>query len=306
MTDQPLRIGTRGSPLALWQAEHVERLLSAAGHATDVVPIKTTGDKVTDRPLAEIGGKGLFTKELDLALADGRIDLAVHCVKDMETMIAPEMAFPAILPREDPRDALMTRMGRGLDGLPEGAVIGTTSLRRQAQLLAYRPDLKMTLFRGNVHTRLNKMVAGSADATLLAVAGLTRLEMTDSITEVLTVDVMLPAVGQGALAIACRADDQATAEALAPFDDSKARAEITAERAMLATLDGSCRTPIAGLAWHEGGQLHLRGLVAEADGSAVWRGERQGPVRDAEAIGNDLGQDLRQQAGEDFFRRLAT
>ncbi len=290
--------------MALWQAEHVRGLLAATGRDAEVVAIKTTGDKVTDRPLAEVGGKGLFTKELDSALADGRIDLAVHCVKDMETLLLPGMAIPAILPREDPRDALISRDGASFDELPQGAVIGTTSLRRQAQLLARRPDLKIVTFRGNVQTRLKKLDAGEADATLLAISGLIRLDMTEVATQVFADDVLLPAVGQGALAIACRANDDTTHDLLAAFDDATARIEITAERALLETLDGSCRTPIAGLAIVDGETLHLRGLIAEIDGSAVWRGERRGPIGDAAALGHDLGENLRAQAGSEYFKRL--
>ncbi len=310
-----LRIGSRGSPLALWQARRVRDLLLAApggGYGPDDIAIevmRTTGDRVADRPLAELGGKGLFTKEIDAALLAGRIDLAVHSLKDVETALAPGMILAAYPERADPRDAVILRQDLGSAGfaaLPQGAVVGSTSLRRRAQILNRRPDLRVVLFRGNVGTRLEKLAAGEADATLLALAGLERLGLEHVVAEVLPLERMLPAVGQGALAIACREADGAIRDLLAPLDDPAVAAAVGAERAMLAALDGSCHTPIAGHASIDAdGALTLHGLVGDPDGAWLKRGHRSGPASDAEAIGADLGRELRAAAGEDFFSKLA-
>lgn len=304
MRPLPIRIGTRASPLALAQTEAVRRLLIrhqpdlAAAGAIEVVPIRTSGDRVQDRTLADLGGKGLFTRELDDAMLAGAIDLAVHSVKDVPTWLPEGIILAAFLPREDPRDALISRDAPSLAALPAGSVVGTASLRRQAQVIWRRPDLRVIPFRGNVETRLAKLAAGEADATLLALAGLRRLGLADRATAVLAADEMLPAVGQGAIGITCRATDKANCELLAGIDDARTGHAVAAERAMLAVLDGSCRTPIGGLAETEcDGGLWLRGLVARPDGGALVAGERRGTVADALRLGAELGEELRTRAG---------
>ncbi|MEQ9813334.1 MAG: hydroxymethylbilane synthase [Azospirillaceae bacterium] len=291
-----LTIGTRGSPLALAQAREVRDRLAAA-HADLAAPdavaiavIKTTGDRVQDRTLAEIGGKGLFTKEIEEALIDGRIDLAVHSMKDVPTWLPAGLEIAAILPREDVRDAWFARGGAGLDDLPAGAVVGTASLRRQAQVLARRPDLACVPFRGNVATRLAKLEAGEVDATLLAVAGLKRLGRADLVTAPLDPATMLPAVAQGAIGVEIRSADTRTRNLVAALNDRESAIRVTAERAFLAVLDGNCRTPIAALADVEGDRLHFRGQVAAPDGSAVERCTGEGPIGEAERIGREAGE----------------
>jgi len=306
----PIRIGTRGSPLALVQARMVRDGLAAA-HADlrgpddiRIVPIKTTGDAVQDRKLMEIGGKGLFTKEIEEALLDGRIDCAVHSMKDMQTWLPAGLAIGALLAREDARDALFAKTGRRIAELPQGAVVGTASLRRQAQLLALRPDLKVVPLRGNVETRLRKLEAGEADATLLAVAGLKRLGLLDRATAIIDSGEILPAVGQGAIGIEIRADDVRLRSLLAPLDHRPTTLCVTAERACLAELDGSCHTPIAAYAElsADGRGLRLRSLIALPDGSAVHRDEREGPAADPVALGRGAGQRLKAAAEPAFFR----
>ena len=313
MTAQPLlRLGTRGSPLALAQADEVRRRLGAAhpelagADAVAVVVIKTTGDLVQDRALSEIGGKGLFTKEIEEALLAGQIDAAVHSMKDVPTWLPDGLVVDHLLPREDPRDALFSNHGPGLADLPPGAVVGTASLRRQAQLLAWRPDLQVVNFRGNVATRLRKLAAGEVDATLLAVAGLKRLGEADKITSALDPEVMLPAAGQGAVGLEIRAEDSATRTWLDAIDCAATRSRVTAERALLAELDGSCKTPIAGLAEiaADGGTLRLRGLVALPDGSKVHAAETHGPAAAADSLGRDLGRQLKAVGGPEFFAAI--
>lgn len=302
-----LRIGTRGSALALAQAHESARRLRdahpdlAPEDAIEIVVIKTTGDRVLDRPLAEIGGKGLFTKEIEEALIDRRIDLAVHSMKDMPTWLPDGLEIAATLPREDPRDVLLGVGAAGLDGLKSGAVVGTASLRRQAQLLAARPDLKVVPFRGNVNTRLKKLAAGEVDATVLALAGLRRLGLEGHEAAALPVEIMLPAVAQGAIGLEARIDDAATNARLVALDHAPTHAAVRAERAMLAVLDGSCRTPIAGYARIAGDRLTLDGLIAAIDGSAVHRARREGAVADAETIGRAAGAALKAAGGPDFF-----
>ena len=289
-----LRIGTRGSPLALAQAhEAADRLSQASpGLQTEIVVIKTTGDQVLDRPLAEIGGKGLFSKELDAAQLDGRVDIAVHSMKDLETWLPDGIALGAFLPREDVRDALVAPgIGRFSD-LPQGAVVGTSSLRRQAQILSARPDLKVIPFRGNVQTRLRKLGEGEAQATMLAMAGLNRMDMTGVATQALEPEEFLPAVAQGAIGITARADADAVLALLAKVDDSDTAQRVTAERAFLAELDGSCRTPIAGLMEFTESGVRFRGLVARPDGSGMMRVERAGGRSDIQAIAVDAGKFL--------------
>jgi hydroxymethylbilane synthase len=256
---------------------------------------------VFDRTLAEIGGKGLFTKEIDEALLEGRIDLAVHSMKDMPTWLAEGLVIGAILPREDPRDAWISRHAGGLDGLPAGAVVGTASLRRAAQVLHRRPDVTVVPLRGNVGTRLEKVARGDVDATVVALAGLRRLGRAEAATAVLEPEDMLPAVAQGAIGVACRADD--VRALAATLDDAETARAVSAERAMLARLDGSCRTPIAALAVGDGGALDLRGLIAKTDGSAVVKARETAPAADGAALGEAVAERLLEQAGPGFLER---
>ena len=296
MTVKSLRIGTRGSPLALAQTRMVRALLAAAhGVAEDhfeIEIIKTTGDQIQDRPLSESGGKGLFTKELDIALINGGIDLAVHSSKDLPTHLPAEIVIAGYLPREDVRDAWIGHRGQTIDALPAGAVVGTASLRRAAQVRRRRPDLQTTLLRGNVHTRLGKVESGEIDATLLALAGLKRLGLADRATALLPVEDFPPAVGQGAIGITARGADRETRAALAPILDEATALALAAERAFLAALDGSCRTPIAGHATVTNGELAFHGEVLKADGSEVWTTRRKGRAIDAAMIGADAGNEI--------------
>ncbi len=308
MASPLLRIGTRGSPLALAQAGEVARRLSDAfpelgvAGAIETVIIKTSGDTFLDRTLADIGGKGLFTKEIDEALLAGRIDLAVHSMKDLPTWLPEGIALACMLPREDPRDAWIGRPGSTLDGLAPGSVVGTASLRRMAQVLHRRPDLRVVPLRGNVQTRLAKVDAGEVDATLLAMAGLNRLGMAQVAAAVMQTDEMLPAVAQGAIGLACRTADNSVNARLRALDHPATTTAVTVERAMLEALDGSCRTPIAALArFAADGSLALAGLVARPDGSEVLRVSRAGSPRDARALGWDAGMELRGRAGPGFF-----
>jgi len=313
MTDLPdpsrtFRIGTRGSPLALAQAyETRARLMSAFGLAEaafEIVVIKTTGDRVTDRPLGEIGGKGLFTKEIEEALLDGGIDIAVHSMKDMPVDQPAGLVVDACLPREDVRDAFVTLDGAALADLPQGATVGTSSLRRRAQLLHRRPDLKIVEFRGNVQTRLKKLEDGVAVGTFLAMAGLNRLGLSAvAATPVPTLD-MLPAVAQGAIGIERRADDERSAHLLDAIRHRETEDRLAAERAFLAALDGSCQTPIAALAIIEGDRLTLRGEILKTDGSDALADVREGDVRDGAAMGRDLANQLLERAGAGFFDHL--
>ena len=307
----PIVVGTRGSPLAIAQTRHVcERLVAAhpalaEDGALRTTVVTTSGDRILDRPLAEIGGKGLFTKEIEEALLDRRIDLAVHSMKDVPTWLPAGLEIAAIPEREDPRDVLIARDApkiAGLTDLPQGARVGTGSLRRQAQLLAQRPDVAVVPMRGNVGTRLRKVADGAADATLLALAGLKRLgEDVEGMT-VLAPDDMLPAVGQGALGIECRTDDTQMREILQSVVDPATTAAVRCERALLEVLDGSCRMPIAGLAVADGaGGLRLDALIARSDGSVCHRTECGGAMADALAIGRDAGAALRAAGGPDWF-----
>lgn len=296
MTLRSLRIGTRGSPLALAQTHMVRALLAKAHGVPEehfaIEVIKTTGDQIQDRPLSESGGKGLFTKELDIALINGSIDFAVHSSKDLPTHLPAEIVIAGYLPREDVRDAWIGHNGQTIDTLPAGAVVGTASLRRAAQVRRHRPDLKTTLLRGNVHTRLGKVENGEIDATLLALAGLKRLGLADRATALLPVDKFPPAVGQGAIGITARGADPETRAALAPILDEATALALAAERAFLAALDGSCRTPIAGHATVTNGELAFHGEVLKADGSEVWTTRRKGRAIDAAMIGADAGNEI--------------
>jgi hydroxymethylbilane synthase len=300
-----LRIGTRGSPLALAQARQVRARLAAA-HGLDedriaLDVIRTSGDMIQDRPLAQAGGKGLFTKEIEEALLAGAIDLAVHSAKDMATVLPAGLAIAAVLAREDPRDAFISRKARALRELPRGATVGTASLRRQALTKRLRPDLSVVPLRGNVETRLRKLEEGQVDATLLALAGLKRLGLAEQATAILSVDEFLPAVGQGIIAIEARADDARTRALLAPLDHAATAVALAAERAFLAVLDGSCRTPIAGHAILAEDRLTFRGLIAKPDGSVVLETAREGDAADAARLAEDAGRELKRRGGADFF-----
>jgi hydroxymethylbilane synthase len=304
MPSRPLRIGTRGSPMALRQTGLVRDQLVAAHPdlaatgAVEIVTVRTTGDRVQDRRLADIGGKGLFTKEIEEALFAGHIDLAVHSLKDVETWLPDGLEIACVLARDDPRDAFLSMRASSLAALPRGASIGTASLRRQAQLLRRRPDLRVVPIRGNADTRLKKLEAGEVDAIVLALCGLERLGIAERATEILSREVMLPAVGQGVLAVECRAGDDRLRRLLDPLHDPGSAACVRAERAMLAALDGSCRTPIAGLAELDGNRLVLEGALLRPDGSAEIRARRAGGQ--AEALGTELGGELRRRAGPEF------
>ena len=303
---QTLRIGSRGSPLALAQARELrERLLAACGLAPDAVEIriiKTTGDMIQDRPLSEVGGKGLFTKEIEQALLDDAIDLAVHSSKDMPTVLPPGLILAATLPREDVRDAFVSRKATSLADLPRGAIVGTASLRRQALVRRARPDLKVESLRGNVETRIRKLDEGVADATLLALAGLKRLGLADVATAVLDIDQFLPAVGQGAIGLETRESDARTRELVAKVNDPATSTALAAERAFLTVLDGSCKTPIAGHARIIDGRLSFRGMILKVDGSEMHETGRTGALGDAVALGEDAGRELKARGGADFFR----
>jgi hydroxymethylbilane synthase len=296
-----LRIGTRGSPLALAQADETRRRLIAvhglAEDAVEIVVITTTGDRIRDRPLAEIGGKGLFTKEIEEALLDGGIDLAVHSMKDMPARLPAGLEIAALLPREDPRDAFLSPTARSIDELRQGAVVGSSSVRRQAQLLRYRPDLKIVGFRGNVETRLRKLAEGLAEATLLACAGLNRLGLARHIAAAIPIEVMLPAVAQGAIGIEIRSDSERVRQLVLAIDDAKTRTAVACERAFLAALDGSCRTPLAGHAVLEGAILHFRGEALTPDGRQCFAASRRGPVADATRLGLDAGAEVKASGG---------
>jgi hydroxymethylbilane synthase len=284
-----IRIGTRGSPLALAQAREVkERLVAAHGLPEDAVSIsviKTTGDQVLDRPLSEVGGKGLFTKEIEEALLADEIDVAVHSMKDMQTLLPDGLVIGAVLPREDPRDAFISLRYADFSALPLNAVVGTSSLRRKAQALNARPDLRVIDFRGNVQTRLRKLEEGVAEATFLAVAGLKRLGLGDRITAPISMDHMLPAAAQGVIGLEIREGDETTATHIAPLNDSVTASAVSAERAFLARLDGSCRTPIAGYAMIEDGRLMFRGQILLPDGKKVCDASREGAPEQARDIG---------------------
>ena len=300
------RIGTRGSKLALVQAHMVaDAVAKAVGlapeEACEIVTFKTQGDIVLDRNLSEIGGKGLFTAEIEEGLHNGSIDLAVHSMKDMPTVLPDGLVIDCILEREDPRDAFISTKGASLAELPRGAVVGTSSLRRGAQVLAKRPDVSIVSFRGNVQTRLKKLADGVADATMLAMAGLSRMDMLDEVTAPLSPDEMLPAVAQGAIGVERRAGDEEAAKVLATFNHPESALRISAERAMLAVLDGSCRTPIAALAEISGKRMSLRGMILTPDGKEVLEVSRDGLASDAVAMGVDAGNELKGRAGPQFF-----
>lgn len=301
-----IRIATRKSPLALWQAEHVAERLEAAfpGLKTELVKMVTKGDKILDAPLAKIGGKGLFVKELEQGILDGIADIAVHSMKDVPVEFPEGLHLTAILNREDPTDAFVSNNYSGLDDLPSHAKIGTSSLRRQCQIKERFPNAEILSLRGNVNTRLAKLDAGEYDAIILASAGLKRLGMGSRITECLDTAVSLPAIGQGAIGIECRIDDQETNTYLKVLHDKQTTIRIKAERAMNARLNGGCQVPIAGFAEIEGDVLFMRGLVGAPDGSILYRAEKQGSFAEAEKIGVAIANDLLAQGADEILKDL--
>lgn len=305
MQTKPFRIGTRGSPLALAQAHEArDRLMAAHGmpeEMFEIVVLTTKGDRITDRALAEIGGKGLFTQELEEKLAIGDLDLAVHSTKDMPTVLPEGLHLSAYLPREDIRDAVIGRTAPKLIELPHGATVGSASLRRQALIRRMRPDIKVITFRGAVETRLRKLDEGQVDATLLALAGLKRLGKVDVITDILDPDTFPPAPAQGAICIESRIGDQRTDDLLAAINDPTTHDAVSCERAFLAALDGSCRTPIGGYAICEGDRIKFSGLIITPDGRNQHSVTIDGNRRDAAALGTRAGQDIRARAGSSFF-----
>ncbi len=307
MTEQRrLRIGTRGSSLALWQAEWVKSQLLGGQQEliVELVVIKTTGDKILDVPLAMVGGKGLFVKEIEEALLDGRADLAVHSVKDMPAELPEGLHLAAMPPREDPRDALISKNGAGLDKLPHGARVGTSSLRRAAQLLHLRPDLRIETLRGNVDTRLRKLESEGLDAIVLAAAGLKRMELSQVISEYLEPERILPAVGQGALGIETRIGDVSTNEIVASLIHQQTVTTVRAERAFLKRLEGGCQVPIGGYATMEGETLILTGMVADLKGVRLIRKEMRGDARQPEVVGESLAEVVLESGGREILAEI--
>ena len=297
-----LRIGSRGSQLALWQANYIKGLLEARGHTIQIEIIKTTGDKITDVALAQVGTKGMFTKEIEEALAENRIDLAVHSLKDLPTDLSPGFDIAAIPAREDSRDAFCSQKYRSIEELPKGARVGTSSLRRQAQLKALRSDLEVYSLRGNVDTRLRKLEAGQYDAVILAVAGLNRLGKTECVRQLLPASVMCPAAGQGALAIEIRKNDSHVRQHVVFLDDAATRATTTCERALLNKMGGGCQVPIGAFAETVHGALHLEAMVARPDGTRALResGEGDDPVK----LGEEVGQALLRRGGDAILQEV--
>lgn len=306
MQSLPIRIGTRGSTLALLQAREVKSKLFGAHDLDDalieIVTISTTGDRVTDRPLSEIGGKGLFTKEIERALYDNEIDLAVHSMKDVATVVPDGLEFVALLEREDPRDAFLSPSAASIRDLPQGAVVGSSSIRRQAQLKRLRPDLEVVMYRGNVDTRLRKLADGEVDATILALAGLKRMGLEDKVTAPVDMEDMLPAVAQGAIGIEIRSDDDRLRELVVPLNHRPTEITVAAERAFLAVLDGSCRTPIAGHARIvEQDRLVFSGMALMPDGSVVHETAAEAGCAEAAEMGAAAGAEIKGRIGPDFF-----
>lgn len=298
-----LRIGTRGSALALWQANHVSALLRAAdpGLAVEIVTIKTTGDKILDSPLAQVGGKGLFVKEIEEALLAGEVDLAVHSLKDVPAFFPEGLGLAAVLEREDPRDALLARNAASLDDLPKGARVGTSSLRRQAQLLNLRPDLEITTLRGNVDTRVRKLESGDYDAIVLAAAAMKRMGLAGRVSSFLDVDTLMPAVGQGAIGIETRVNDPETNGLVSYLDDIGTRTAVSAERAFLRRLEGGCQVPVAAHAVVSGGSLRITGLVAALDGRTMIRDQASGAADQAGALGVSLAERILERGGREIL-----
>jgi hydroxymethylbilane synthase len=297
-----LRIGSRGSQLALWQANHISALLRERGHEVEIEIIKTTGDKITDVALAKVGTKGMFTKEIEEALAAGRVDLAVHSLKDLPTEVPPDFEIAAITQRENPRDVLVSKKHASIKELPQRARLGTSSLRRQAQLKALRPDLEIHPLRGNVDTRLRKLEAGDYEAIILAAAGVNRLGLTALVKQIIPAEIMCPAAGQGALGIEIRNGDEGIRQHLSFLDDIAARQTTTAERALLNRLGGGCQVPIGAFAELREKQIHLEGVVAHPDGSLVLRESRDG--NDPELLGNEVGETLLSRGGDSILQQV--
>ncbi|HGF7479241.1 TPA: hydroxymethylbilane synthase [Vibrio mimicus] len=306
MTETPIRIATRQSPLALWQANYVKDALMAAhpGLKVELVTMVTRGDVILDTPLAKVGGKGLFVKELEVAMLEGRADLAVHSMKDVPVDFPQGLGLVTICEREDPRDAFVSNTYAKIEDLPSGAVVGTCSLRRQCQLKAARPDLVIKELRGNVGTRLSKLDAGEYDAIILAAAGLKRLGLESRIRNFIEPEQSLPAVGQGAVGIECRLDDQRVREMLAPLNHTDTADRVRCERAMNLTLQGGCQVPIGSYALLDGDEIWLRALVGEPDGSQIVRGEIRGPRSEAEQLGITLAEQLLGQGAKEILERL--
>lgn len=304
-SNKKITIGTRGSMLALWQANWVKSELERVhGLEVELNIIKTTGDKITDVPLSQVGGKGLFVKEIEEALLDGRVDLAVHSMKDVPTDFPEGLALRCITKREDPRDALISREGKRLSELTKGAKIGTSSLRRRSQLLAKRPNLEITDLRGNLDTRIRKLEEGVYDAIILAGAGLNRLGWSEKITELIDPDIMLPAIGQGALGIETRIDDGATNELVAFFDDPNTSDAVKGERALLKELEGGCQVPIAAYGTVKDMHLKLKGLVASVDGSRIIEASIEGSSRDSATLGVELAKKLITMGAKEILDEL--
>tara|TARA_Y100001956_G_scaffold78497_1_gene90320 strand:+ start:2459 stop:3397 length:939 start_codon:yes stop_codon:yes gene_type:complete len=308
MTEQAniLRIATRKSALALWQAEFVKAELERfhSDLTVELVPMSTQGDIILDTPLAKIGGKGLFVKELEQAMLDGRADIAVHSMKDVPVEFPEGLELNTICEREDPRDAFVSNKYKSLDELPQGAVVGTSSLRRQCQVRALRPDLDIRDLRGNVNTRLAKLDNGDYDAIILAAAGLLRLEMPERIADFIEPETSLPANGQGAVGIECRSDDERVKELLAPLEHTETRIRVLAERAMNRRLEGGCQVPIGAYALVNGEQVHIRGLVGAVDGSEILRDEVSGSVENAEQLGVQLAEQLLAQGADKILAEV--
>ena len=306
MSNTPLRIATRRSKLAMWQAEHVQALLRSAhpGLPVELVPMSTQGDRVLDRALAEVGGKGLFVKELEVAMLEGRADIAVHSMKDVPSELPPGFAIVAVLPRANPLDAFISRRYPRFEDLPQGARVGTSSPRRQAQLRHARPDLRLELLRGNVETRLRRLDEGGLDAILLACAGLERLGIAHHITQQLDIDLSVPAVGQGVIGIESRADDARSRDALAVLHHAESFTRLMAERAFAATLGGSCHSPIAAHASLDGSTLTVRGFIGAPDGSETYRDKVTGPAAEAESLGRGLARRMQSAGAETLLERL--
>ncbi len=306
MTETPIRIATRQSPLALWQANYVKDALMAAhpGLQVELVTMVTRGDVILDTPLAKVGGKGLFVKELEIAMLEGRADLAVHSMKDVPVDFPDGLGLVTICEREDPRDAFVSNTYAKIEDLPSGAIVGTCSLRRQCQLKAARPDLVIKELRGNVGTRLSKLDAGEYDAIILAAAGLKRLELESRIRSFIEPEQSLPAVGQGAVGIECRVNDQRVRALLAPLNHADTADRVRCERAMNLTLQGGCQVPIGSYALLEGDHIWLRALVGEPDGSQIVRGEIRGPRTQAEQLGITLAEQLLTQGAKEILERL--
>ncbi|MBQ4812782.1 hydroxymethylbilane synthase [Pseudoalteromonas luteoviolacea] len=305
-TNNIVRIATRKSALALWQAEYVKAQLEHyhSGLVVELVPMSTKGDKILDTPLAKIGGKGLFVKELEQAMLEGRADIAVHSMKDVPVDFPEGLTLHTICEREDPRDAFVSNQYQHIDELPEGAVVGTSSLRRQCQIREMRPDLKIKDLRGNVNTRLAKLDAGEFDAIILAAAGLIRLEMAERIASFVSVEQSLPANGQGAVGIECRSDDARIQSLLAPLEHAPTRARVLAERAMNRRLEGGCQVPIGAYAELQDDKIYLRGLVGAVDGTTILRAEKTGALQQAEALGVELAESLLAQGADKILAEV--